>query len=1376
MNNKHKNKKKDETPHTSLVKMRSTRMREIRVNEGGFSFVTTMSQNDNSSEFYIYPTRLRNDGATALDKGITIYKYKKSPAAIIEIHRIYALETRFGRVPCKYDLDLVDDPDDVNKKRVKYFNFSDFNNNQDINFDISYLGKDDLYDNYYTYRYFFNDDDQQTRCIDMLEKQLNQSNGQITKTISNSDDIQYKYNITVPLRQYKNINISFSENIITVPLRDSIVRYIPYKPVMINSQQLHHVLTIDQTDNVFRFTYPVDETDSIYYVNIMRPLEIYHDISSTVPSRQWSGYILITIDTNWNISMKVVTGDGWIPNNQWIYGRLWLASGDDKVESNATTGLSNESEYDELFSNPNDNDRGYTGTVLKTHTLKAFRNNNDKQNIVTVEINQNSTTDTKVFKDRKNNDPHYIREGDDIYVLRYQARLEGYYGGKLQTFPSMSIDISGDIKFKLPGKFKIDNGYKFLTMNYLGYQPLSIPLTFDIFYGYDHINKSYYKLDGRDRNNILYLNEKDVVYEKDEQKGIWYVGLKNKIQINHKSIIIYNNPIIDNSVNVILEIDEKWNMNLLLYYEDVITVNEWEYGKLTLETDVLSVSDTISNNLILKKSNITRYTGDGIGIQRGRYYSIRPCGNGAKTCPSGIKINTSKTNQTIKRKINDIEYDTLPVTSLNNFIKIDATTCYVLFEILYEDSGINFVDRIGIQEPYSNITSVYQNKNIDSDQILEINIPTWDYNAPGRNDGDNLMPNAVVNISEALNYDRNEDGSFNVTIIRPIRITYISNITYYPDFAHGGGVIWTVVLTIDIDKNWNVTYKYKTPDQAWFQPDQKNKNIQGEMRIFVNEVNNNNNTEISLKKSKSVSNNNRFDLVDGNYVLNMDNYCFICWSDKRNFDGVSVKYTNSDQKNDKNFRCLDSLMRFDANFASYFFTYKEDTVVNHPQPLYGYLDKSPEYKDRLLENTIILCCKPPTTLYFCYPENKSEPVVDVLYIVLNSSSNVINVSDYVLALSTGNIVYEISDVSDNTTATILNTTLTISKSAGFCTLTAKPEVGAQKSIKLQWSQFYFCYPENKSESITNILNLDNVITKNGVYLVNVSDYVLSTDIDNTNITYKISDVKGAEAILSGDKDDYVAPISFTVSPPQYYFTLGSGTFTIWVYRSNGAPSFWDNVIIDGVITTSGGSGSLPTGPNIVTSKYSQGGGGFFSDYYITGTTSGVGGNDGTWETITQAEYYVSATNLNITSKGAGSCVLTAIRGKSKISINLQWNQLYFCDPKNKLEPVFDVLNLGVVYPPLYQGIVLGRPYTFLRDYVFSIGSDVVYEVVDLDGNKIDSEGDKVMFFNYSPYQLSFRSKEGSCYLTIKQGNLKKSIKLQWDLCSGTNAGEPWCNK
>ena len=65
--------------------------------------------------------------------------------------------------------------------------------------------------------------------------------------------------------------------------------------------------------------------------------------------------------------MKFVTGDGWNPGNQWIYGRLWVASGNDNVESDAM--LPDETIYDETFTNPNDNNRGYNEPVELNRAL-----------------------------------------------------------------------------------------------------------------------------------------------------------------------------------------------------------------------------------------------------------------------------------------------------------------------------------------------------------------------------------------------------------------------------------------------------------------------------------------------------------------------------------------------------------------------------------------------------------------------------------------------------------------------------------------------------------------------------------------------------------------------------------------------------------------------------------------------------------------------------------------------------------------------------------------------------------------------------------------------------------------------------------------------
>jgi hypothetical protein len=866
---------------------------------------------------------------------------------------MYICNNIFSSSPCSYNLDLVNDENDINKRKIKYFNFDFFSTDENPFFEISYIAKEDLTNNFHIYRYHMIVVNEITRFISVLANKVTNSNGQVTKTTLGGKNI---YNINFPVSDF------------IIPST-----HIPFKFLATSSQKMHHVLTVDAKDLIFDYTSqfspdpPTDDPPSEqlrirnvesqpvdkYYVTINRPIEIFHDVRSTMSTLSWTGYILVTIDVNWNITMKFVTGDGWNPGNQWIYGRLWVASGNDNVESDAM--LPDETIYDETFTNPNDNNRGYNDTVRTTHQLKAFRNNNEDQKIVVVQINKNSNTKTKAFNnDPNNNNPHYIRDGDEIYVLRYQGRIEGYYGGDRQTFPNMSIDISGDIKLKLPNNFKTGSGYKFLTYNH------PITNTNDsVFYGYNHINKSYYNLSGHNINNMLYLNEDDVIYEINSSDDVWYVGIKNKIRITHTSPVFVDNNTTTNLI-VIIEIDENWNISAILYCTDDANRAfnfQWVYGQLVLETDVHDVSKKFINNFILANTSvITKYTGDGIGIQRGTFYSIRPCadiGSGS-TCNSDVKINTSQTNNNktikyiFKEDPNKTEYNAVPVTNLNDFIRIDASIINYFYGVRKDNATIEYVDRIGIRQPYSNITN--DNKNTPTTEALNIT-PIWDYDHNVfETQGNNLMPDARVSIREALNYEQNQDGSFKVTIIRPIHITYTAYIRYYPDgYPNGSEKMWTILLQIYIDDKWNITYTYTTPGEAWFQPDKTNKHVQGEMRIFVNEVNNTGNNEVILKNDGS--------LVDGNRILDSDNYTFIGFTSGKTGLSRTINYQgnqgNDNNSNQKNFRSLDNLIRFDAKFASYYYIYSTPTS---PSPNEGYPDKSPEYKDRILDNTITLCC------------------------------------------------------------------------------------------------------------------------------------------------------------------------------------------------------------------------------------------------------------------------------------------------------------------------------------------------------------------------------------------------------------------------------------
>jgi len=1366
------------------VRKRSSKMRNIF---GGFNyntyyntFINSLSTNvikigniitdtitnvDDSITYSVVPSRTKNDGVINNRRGIVVTYDRNNGGVTIEINRRYNCGGPFGFSACKYDVNL----DSKNaREKVKFFNLSEFTNNgEDANFTIEFseykdIEKLDIYSSFEKYIYKVkNENGQIGKLTDILNKLSSNGSGQITK-ITNTTST-YVYNIIVPFRDFIFATSS-----------------IPFKPVMLKSQKLHHVLTLDADDRVFSFDV-VDELRSEYRVSMIRPIEIFHDVSSSIPSKQWGGYISITIDMNWNITMKFVTSDGWNPKNQWIYGRLWFKSGDNEVESDAN--LSGESEYDVNFTNPNDNNRGYTDTVIRVHKLKAFRNLDlvfdpeknvmDQKKIVIVEIKHNSYNNKmKLFKDSNNNDPHYIKEGDDeIYVLRYQGRIEGYYDGERQTFPSMSIDISGDIKVKLPGRFKSGNGYKFIGGNMWGYKspnPFG-PFIENAFFGYNHINKSYYNLDGQN-NNMLYLNENDVVYERNLNSGMWYVALKNKIQIVRT---------LNSCINVILEIDENWNMTLVLYL--LIEANasispfkgyEWVYGKMMLETNISDSTDKFVNNIILQKQNriikIAQYTGDGIGIQRGMYYSVRPCGAGATGyCDNRILLRTSKT----------FNIKLLPVTTLNDFLRIDVTMLsyrdsQTAIGVLQSEPIIDYVDRIGIREHNVNIIGKYinyptENFNINISYIVVINSEftdtnNYDYDNKryidpypditnvtkeywgGKSYYLNMNRDAILNISEALECRYvQEDGSFEVSIIRPINISYevVYNYAYEFFSEKNTNRQWTVKLNILIDKNWNVYYTYTTPNDAWFQTENKGKNIQGEMRIFVNEVNNTNNNEVTLPSLAG---------KNGNTSRDADNYRFIGWADKKGLT-KTIKYesNNTESNNKKKFRSLNNLIRFDANFASYYFKYDPDPL-RKLGIIDTYMDKSYQFCDKLFNNTITLCCVEP--IYFCYPENKSVPV-DVLTVLdVRQENNVyfINVSDYVFAGNDNiNITYEISGVADNATATLDdNAKLTVSKGTGSCILSAI-QGNFKSSITLQWEtkyNLYFCYlyPDNNLEEITGVLNLRITyppipIGSPFTYLYNYTNYGFD------NVTYEIS-----------GEEDQLAKIKF--SPPfilSFITEKGPGSCILTArrgYSKNSIKMKWDynsfyfaypenkfKEITD-VLNI-----SIPYEPYFLN----------LADYvFVSNKNAKL-----TYEITENAnpndvDISYGSTLFIRRRNRAGSCTLTVKQEETNltISIKLQWNQLYFCYPDNKNDVLFDVLD---VLNFTQENNVY---FINVSDYVIGVNKDanITYEISDVADNATATLDDNA--------KLTLSKGTGSCTLTARQRSigLQSSIRLQWD--------------
>jgi hypothetical protein len=162
--------------------------------------------------------------------------------------------------------------------------------------------------------------------------------------------------------------------------------------------------------------------------------------------------------------MSFNTPDGWIQNNQWIYGRLWFKSGNVTAESTAS--VQNESNYlRRVFYT---NDAKYVHVDSNDYTvadLCAFRERDGNKNFSKGISSGTPPTVKKIFTGSnppKKDDRYYVNNpnNNSIYVLRYQAFIQGYYGGAPTN--DMMILLSGDIEVKLPGFQKSDPGYYYL--------------------------------------------------------------------------------------------------------------------------------------------------------------------------------------------------------------------------------------------------------------------------------------------------------------------------------------------------------------------------------------------------------------------------------------------------------------------------------------------------------------------------------------------------------------------------------------------------------------------------------------------------------------------------------------------------------------------------------------------------------------------------------------------------------------------------------------------------------------------------------------------------------------------------------------------------
>ena len=269
---------------------------------------------------------------------------------------------------------------------------------------------------------------------------------------------------------------------------------LPYNPEYQRSQTFHHIRTVDENDKCFKVT--VNGLNS-YNVEILRSIELFHDIS--IPGG-WGGNIKVTINKNWGISLSFSTPDGWIQNNQWIYGRLWFKSGSESNESGPDESLSLYTKYKFIIGYVNnivysassypiknciydDAARNYpecsSYQIVTLNPFKIFEGSliydGKETNIEVSSPNLSSSTKTFVGDNPPMpNEKYFLHDPNDhsIYVLRYQVFLIGYYGGKKTS--DMRICISGDLKVKLPGFFKNNDGYSYLP-NPIITNPQSIP-------------------------------------------------------------------------------------------------------------------------------------------------------------------------------------------------------------------------------------------------------------------------------------------------------------------------------------------------------------------------------------------------------------------------------------------------------------------------------------------------------------------------------------------------------------------------------------------------------------------------------------------------------------------------------------------------------------------------------------------------------------------------------------------------------------------------------------------------------------------------------------------------------------------------------------
>lgn len=227
-----------------------------------------------------------------------------------------------------------------------------------------------------------------------------------------------------------------------------------YYNIQSTDHVMHHWRTLDASHDCFRVTV---NSPTSYNVEIVREIKLFHDLSI---SGRWGGNIIITINKNWGINMSFNTPNGWIQNNQWIYGRLWFQSGDVVRESTRPRNQYGVDIYERESTYTRScyytNDATYSNNVsYKNVVLQPFRFGGDSNKNFSHSVgSENFPTSVRTFTGNNppnSNEQYYLNDPgtNSIYVLRYQVFLQGYYDRTPRD--SMIVLMSGDLKVKLPG-------------------------------------------------------------------------------------------------------------------------------------------------------------------------------------------------------------------------------------------------------------------------------------------------------------------------------------------------------------------------------------------------------------------------------------------------------------------------------------------------------------------------------------------------------------------------------------------------------------------------------------------------------------------------------------------------------------------------------------------------------------------------------------------------------------------------------------------------------------------------------------------------------------------------------------------------------------